>query len=189
MNIQLSELADIKLGYSFREAIASEENGDIGVVTAKNIDKESIELGGVVKIKDRQLKSKHFLQNGDIVINTRLNFKSGIYKDTYSIKTIVASPLIIIRVYSSKISPEYLNIYLNLDIAQQNLKATADTGVIPFLSLGQIKGIDVFVPNIEKQRKVIEFDLLRKKEAAINQQVAHLKSQINKKVISSLIYE
>ena len=105
-----------------------------------------------------------------------------------SLKTIVASPLIIIRVYGNKISPEYLNIYLNLDTTQQNLKATADTGVIPFLNLSQVKNIQVIVPNIDKQRKIIEFDLLRKKEAEISKKITNLKSQINKKVISSLIF-
>jgi len=190
MKINLSELADIKLGYSFREAIASEENGDIGVVTAKNINENAIELNSVTKIQNRQFKSDHFLSNGDIVINTRLNFKAGIYFCRNNNKTIVSSPLMVIKIKDkNSLLPEYLNIHLNSSAIQRQLNIMADTGVVPFIGLSQIKNLNIVIPSIERQRKIIQFDNLAKKEEEISNKIMILKNKIYSKVINDLIYE
>jgi hypothetical protein len=189
MKINLSELADIKLGYSFREAINSEENGDINVVTAKNINENAIELNSVTKIQNRQFKFEHFLQSGDIVINTRLNFKAGIYSCKSNNKTIVSSPLMVIKIKDKNtILQEYLNIHLNSSVIQRQLNIAAETGLVPFIGLSQIKNLNVVIPSIERQKKVIQFDNLAKKEIAINQKIIILKNKIYTKIIDDLIY-
>lgn len=189
MKINLSELADIKLGYSFREAINSEENGDIKVVTAKNINENAIELNSITKIQNRQFKSDHFLNDGDIVMNTRLNFKAGIYSCKGNDKTIVSSPLMVIKIKDKNtFLPEYLNIHLNSSAIQRQLYIMADTGVVPFIGLSQIKNLNVVIPSIERQKKVIQFDNLVKKEEEISNKIMYLKKRIYQNVLNELVF-
>lgn len=190
MNLKLSEIANIKLGYSFRASVAEEKAGDIYIITAKNInDNGQIDLDFSLKLEDRGFKADHFLENEDVIINTRLNFKAGIYLSSSKMKAIAASPLIVIRVKDRKtILPEYLNIYLNSDKMQRELMSFSDTGIIPFINLSQIKDINIVSPEIEKQKQIIKFDKLSKVEKQINNKIILLKRKMYKKILSELIF-
>lgn len=189
IEISLSELADIKLGYSFREAVTSEENGDVNVISAKNISESTVELNSAIKIQNRKFKSDHFLSDRDIVINTRLNFKAGIYFWKNNDRTILSSPLIVIKIKDkNSLLAEYLNIHLNSSAIQQQLNVAADIGAVPFIGLSQVKNLNVVIPSIERQKKIIQFDKLFKKEQEISNKIMILKNKLYSKIIDDLTY-
>jgi hypothetical protein len=67
MMLKLSELFDIRTGYTFRDSVADLEHGDIGVVQAGDVN--AARLSKIPRINFSG--DKHLLEVGDIVLSAR----------------------------------------------------------------------------------------------------------------------
>lgn len=163
MQVRLKDIAEIKSGYSFRDAIEYQESGNTLVLQAQNINDHIYltETSNLTKINFNAKSGTNFLRNNDILIATRVyrnsNIKSAIYKS--SVQNVIAtSSCFIIRVkVNTEILPDFIAVYLNSFYGQTELKKSVLGSSVQMLTRPSLEDILLPIPEIQTQLKVIDF--------------------------------
>jgi restriction endonuclease S subunit len=164
--LQLSELADIQSGYSFRGKVVNVSNGKLGVIQAKDISGLYVDEANIARINQEYAKTR-IQQDGDILLTSRGSFRAGI--GTFGTPTIASSSLFAIRLTSKDFLPEYVAIYLNSEAAQYYFSQSAKGATIkslliddlrnlpmPHIPLGNQQLIISLQRNIESQNRLLK---------------------------------
>lgn len=179
MKKRLADIADIRIGYPFRTAIKPIEGGTLAVVQMKDVD-ESVGLitEGCLRIEDEPERyAKHLLQIGDVLLQSRgSKFPSVVFDK--QLRAVAALGLVVIRP-GMEVLPAYLNWLLNQSRTREGLRAVAQGTYIPFLSKADIEGLNVLLPPLETQMRVVQIDTLRRRERVLQAELVKLTDQYN----------
>ena len=154
--------------------------GDVYYVQARhfNAQKEfDTRVQPDLQLEGSKLKN-NLLQPGDVLLAVRGNNNFAVqYKGI--IKPAVASTMfVVIRILDQNlILPEYLTWFLNLSVNQSKLQNKAKGTSILSLSKFDIEDLEIIVPPMQKQKAVLEFDALKKKELTILKKLQELKEK------------
>ncbi|PID29734.1 MAG: hypothetical protein CR982_02075 [Candidatus Cloacimonadota bacterium] len=156
--MKVKNLANIQMGYSFRSRLDTSESGKIAVIQMKDLmDSNIVSCENLVKIDLDSIKEHHLAKKGDLVFRSRGHITTAAVLIEDPGKAVVAAPLLRIRVTNpDKIIPEYLNWYINQREAQIFLNSRAKGTVQKMISKQAIEELEVVVPTLEKQKKIVE---------------------------------
>lgn len=184
---QLNEITEIILGYTFRNSLKSQEDGNSFVVQARNVSEDIIiKNEDFLKINLENNRTKSFAKNNDIVLSSRGIFKSSVVKSE-SDSIIASASVYLLRLKTTEVIPEYLSIYLNSEFVQKKINEKITGAVIKSLLKKDVAEIEVIIPDLEDQKKIINiyFNNLEQKKL-LNKKI-ELTNQINKGAINKLI--
>lgn len=185
MKTRLQDIATVHSGIYAKP----DYQGEVYYVQARHFDSD-LEFNTQVK-PDLKLEgkiTKHLLQKGDVLLAAKGNDNFAVqYKGI--IKPAVASSMfIVIRIKDSNVLPEYLTWYLNLQATQNFLQSTSRGSALPSLTQSLVEQIEIIIPPIQKQKAIVEFQTLRKRERSLYKQLDELKEQeIQTLLLTSLI--
>ncbi len=152
---KLIDFSEIILGHPFRGAVEEDLDGNCFLVQTKNIYFSGRLDSDLVKINLATSRTKGIVEDGDILLSNRGNFKSAVYRGKQ--KNIVASAsLYILRVDKDSVLPEYLSIYLNSKLGQKSLLECNRGAFIKSLPKAVLSILNIPLPNLKKQEKIIE---------------------------------
>lgn len=177
VKIKIKEFATVQMGYSFRSRLEVSENGNISVIQMKDLlDDNTVECKKLTKIDVQKIKIHHLVKNGDLVFRSRgLNTTSAIILENPG-KTIVAAPLLRIRITDSKIVlPEYLNWFITQREAQSHFTSRAKGSTQKMITKEVIENLEVYLPSLNNQKKIIKLDSLANREISLLQTLAEKK--------------
>lgn len=107
---RLSDLVEIRSGYTFRSSIDSFALGDIEVIQAKDLGayfdhttRSKIDFPG---------GDKHLLKPGDILVSARGFSKAILFSGGHN-KAVASSSLFVLRPKTSRVSPEFITMFFN----------------------------------------------------------------------------
>jgi restriction endonuclease S subunit len=171
--LQLSELANIQSGYSFRTKVVNVDSGRLGVIQAKDVNGLYIDESNVARI-DQEYAETRIQQDGDILLTSRGSFRAGVGK--FSKPTIASSSLFSIRLTSGDFLPEYVAIYLNSETAQYYFSQSAKGATIQSLSIDDLRSLNIPYLTLENQQIIINLQrnienqnrLLKRKQEIID---------------------
>jgi restriction endonuclease S subunit len=103
-------------------------------------------------------------------------------------KNIIASSSVyILRLKDKNIMPEYLTIYLNSSDGQKQLTESSTGATIKSIKKNDLENIEIIMPNLEKQKKIIEvYHTNNKLQEALIKKINLIKN-INEVVINKLL--
>jgi restriction endonuclease S subunit len=163
MKLKIQDFSQIIPGYTFREAIESNKNGNAYVVQARNVkqDKSIKDITDLTRIEFQTLRSSSFVKKNDVLLLSRGmgagTFRAGTYQANDN-NVIAASSVHIIRITSSHILPHYLSLYLNSFEGQKAIEKSA-TGVhLQSVTRVGLADIEIPVPSIEQQQLLIQLN-------------------------------
>lgn len=170
----LNEIATTQSGYSFRGRIVHSDNGNAGVVQAKDISRLYVDEGSITRVS-LDLASDRFIQEGDVLLTARGSFRAGVAK--FQKPAIASASLFLIRVTDKTILPEYLAIYLNSEGAQYYFSQNAKGATIQSVAVSDLQNITVPVIPLESQQVIVDLQrnieaqrsLLNRKQDIINE--------------------
>jgi len=169
--MKLSEIADVRMGYPFRSRLEHDPNGDIPVVQMKDIDdSDLVRLDGLVRISLPALKEHHLIRTGDLIFRSRGRTNSVALVAADLGRTIVAAPMLLIR--PRKVLPGYLHWFINLPATQAALAALAEGTSVRMVSKDAIADLDVPVPSMSGQQRVVEVAALARLEQTLVSELA-----------------
>lgn len=185
---KLSEIAEIKSGYTFRGAVTHQENGDIFIIQAKDIktDNDLLKVTDLTRMSSDALRNPFFLQHNDILIVSRGaglgSFRSSVFSSQKE-NVIASASVYIIRVTDLAILPKYLSLYLNSADGQKKIMGTIiGTSYIQSIVIKNLIDLGIPIPLIDKQKTIIELDENVKKQEKIIQR----KNKLNSEIINSI---
>ncbi len=172
MKKRLCEIAEIRMGYTFRSRLEAELDGDVAVIQMKDIDESNLlHPEGLLRIQMPELKDRHLVQEGDLM------FKSRGVSNSVSLvagnlgRTTLAAPMMLIRPDFSKVDAAYLQWFINQPITQNALSAQAAGTAVKMVSKAALELLEVAVPPLETQRRIIDIANLAARETQLETEI------------------
>lgn len=176
--MELSQLFTISTGYTFRDAIARLDRGDVGVVQSGDI--ASANLAGITRVMFD--KVDHLLRPGDILLSSRGKFVARTATPDL-LPAVAASSVIVLRPVSADLNSRFVARFLNSARGQEVLSRLESGSYIKTLRVSDLKTIKVPQPPITEQQTVMKLhDNLIEQQKLLN-----LKNQLLKNIDDNLI--
>lgn len=178
--MKLKEILEITTGYSFRSKINNNPDGEVKVIQMSDVDPvKGIDWENLSSISDFNPRSdRYFLQEGDLIMISK-----GYHLNAHFISidvgaVIPVNSFLILRCKTDQVLPEYIEWFLNSNRVQSYLKTVAAGTRIPNLSRSALEDLDIFVPDLAKQKLIIELEGLKQKEVYLHQEIARKKEYL-----------
>lgn len=179
---KLSELTDIQQGLQTwspdLERSSTEKNF---IIQGKDFDKElNLKHDSRTKIDSNSIRNREFsvIKEQDILFLAKGN-DHFIYFVSQPLKnTFISASLMIIRVKSQEILPEYLSWWLNQKEAKSYINVNAGTSGISFVTIRAMSNLPVVVPLLDIQNKIINICKLMNHEEQIIGKINNLRKKI-----------
>jgi restriction endonuclease S subunit len=181
---QLKDIAQLSSGIYTKPDL----DGEVYYVQAKHFNSDG-EFDFSVK-PDLRLEGKiekHLLQTGDILLAVKGSNNFAVpYKGR--VKAVASSTFIVIRLKNkTTVLPDFLVWYLNHAQTQLFFKDKAKGSGIPSISISSIEEMELSIPDIEKQRTILNLSRLRIREKQIRQQLTILRDNyIQQQLLNSI---
>lgn len=165
MKKKISQVAEIKSGYLFKEGIKPDKEGNVSVVQLKDVnDRGVLNLHELQRISLDKTTSENFLAVGDVLLKAKTNHPvSALVKEQLP-STIATAHYFIISVKKADVLPGYLAWYLNQHPAQIYFDRNAGGTRIQVINKQLLGELDVVVPDLKTQEKIAKIYELHQRE-------------------------
>lgn len=187
-SLKLSDLAEIRTGFTFREKIEEVESGNAHVLQIKDVRSISTDKCGYLLIADAlpqinwQGKDNAIVSPECVLLPCRGEYlKAHLFveskESSKSLPLIVSSQFLIVTP-NKKVLPQYLCWYLNQSTVQHELRKESQGSKMPMLSVSSVSQLEVEVPNIDIQQHIIELNRIWEQEQILTQQLLKNREQM-----------
>lgn len=192
--IILKDIANIRVGASVSRASAKryEKGYKINLINLKAFDNKSVKyIQNEKNIDIIQIKQKNIdmIQANDIIIRLREPFNSLIIEENID-NCIISSLTAYIRIKSEFHNiclPHFIAIYLNDKKVQKYLKKKSRGTAIISIGAFDIANIEIELPDIEKQKEIIEINSLFERDIFIQERLFELKQIFYKEAMNKIL--
>ncbi|MES1954026.1 hypothetical protein SAHY_05568 [Salinisphaera hydrothermalis EPR70] len=125
------------------------------------------------------LSDRYFVRGGDLVFRSRGEPNTAaVVSDALVEPAVVIVPLFIVRPDRERVLPEYLAWAINQPDAQRRLAAEAQGTSLRMIPIAVLKNLDIAVPDLHTQKKIVALDALARHEAHLLRQLAVRREQL-----------
>jgi len=168
MNVPLVDIAEVRMGYSFRSRLETDAEGDVVVIQMKDIDDANLlHPEGLARIQMPDLKDRHLVQVGDLLFRSRGVTNSASLGGGGIGRAVLAAPMLLIRPRTEIVEPAYLQWFINHPATQAVLAGQAAGTAVKMIGKGVLDNLKVVLPPLERQRLIVEVAQLASREAAL----------------------
>lgn len=168
MNTPLIDIAEVRMGYSFRSRLETDAEGDVAVIQMKDIDDTNLlHPEGLARIQMPDLKDRHLVQEGDLLFRSRGMTNSAALVGGGLGRAVLAAPMLLIRPKAEIVEPVYLQWFINHPATRAVLAGQAAGTAVKMIGKGVLDDLVVALPPLEKQRLIVEVAQLASREAAL----------------------
>lgn len=187
--MKIFEIADIISGINYNRTNQFDNGNSIPLLQAKDFNAQGLLKNNIVKINKSIVNNKLHISQSDVLFAAKgsRNY-SVVYKNEVGVAT-AASTFFILRVKSDLIIPEYLSWYLNQKPAQEYIKQQSVGAYIPSINKVQLGELNIPVPTIELQKKIIKINELRKKEKELLNTISSKRDLLIENILYKIIQE
>ncbi|MGF7113055.1 restriction endonuclease S subunit [Pseudomonas laurylsulfatiphila] len=150
---KLSELADVRSGYTFRGALEHDQSGDVRVLQIKDLRQNAaIEPDMLIAVSWDARTAPPLLQPGDITVIARGDTnKAVLYAGEQSV--VATSQFFIVTARRSEVLPAYLCWVINLPQSQRSLERSGSA--IQAIGKASLMDMQIPLPSLAIQHKLI----------------------------------
>ena len=168
MNVKLVDIAEVRMGYTFRSRLEPEIDGDVAVIQMKDIDDTNLlHPEGLVRIRMPELKDRHLVQEGDLMFRSRGVTNTAALVAGNLGRSVLAAPMMLIRPDTERVQAEYLLWFINQASIQKILSVQAAGTAVKMISKAALEQLEVSVPPLKTQKSIVEIGHLATLEARL----------------------
>jgi len=165
MKKMVSQIAEIKSGYLFKEGLKSDREGNVSVIQFKDVnDRGVLNSHELQRISLEKIDSDNFVAVGDILLKAKTNHPVSALVKEQLLNTIATAHYFIISVKKADVFPGYLAWYLNQRPAQIYFDRNAGGTRIQVINKQLLGDLEVVVPDLKTQEKIVKIYELHKRE-------------------------
>ena len=179
MLIKLSDLVQIRAGYQTRKGVEPDPYGSHFILQIRdfNESRTSFDPANLARIEADSVNNEQILRDGDVIFLSKGIRNFSFAPTNLPQPTLAASYFFILRP-KSEIVPAYLSWFLNLDATKQLISKLASSGVhTPVVRRDVLEGLEIPVPEIESQQKIIELAGLMERQQELLVELAQAQKQ------------
>jgi hypothetical protein len=173
--MQLKKIAKIQSGYISRGKIEPREDGSHFLLQARDMDVERLtyKADSLVRFSPDLSRKDWVLKPDDVLFMARGTRNYSVLIKEIPEQALAAACFFIVRVSSDQVLPYYLCWYLNQALVDHYLSRHSGRGVhMPVVRRSVLESIDIPVPALEIQKKIVRLDLLMQKEQELIEKLA-----------------
>jgi hypothetical protein len=196
---KLSDLADVAIGYQHREKMSHVEHGSHQMIQAKDIaagedlaeeiaesPRWRVVTTGLDRVTPKGDASRYRIRQGDVLFLSRGTTNVAVPLVEGAItpmptdwdELIPAYVFYIVRPQRELVLPEYLAWYINQPPSQAYLARNSRGSVAKLLPKSSFETLEVPVPSVELQNKILELESLRSQEEFLLRKLVNARKQI-----------
>ena len=184
MEKRLADVAEVRMGYSFRSRLEPDSSGDLAVIQMKDIDDlDALHPESFVRIGMPALREKHLVQEGDLLFRSRGAPNTTAVVEGCLGRTVLAAPMMLIRIENVSIEPAYLQWFINQPTTQNVLAAQAAGTAVKMISKAALEQLVIAVPPLEIQRQIVEVGRLASFETRITTELMDRRKLLIEKIL------
>jgi restriction endonuclease S subunit len=161
-----AHIAEIQMGYSFREGLEFSSRGNLSVIQMKDLtDDNRVDCRGLSRVNLDKIPEQHFVRKGDLVFRSRGLYASTAILDESPGDAVIAAPLYRIRIAKpEKVIPEYVNWYFTRSESLRYFQKNAEGTHSKKLNKQVLENMTIKLPDLKTQRKIVELFSMYGKE-------------------------
>jgi type I restriction enzyme M protein len=145
------------------------------IVNITNINEGEIDKGLTIIYPDNEKMDKYILNDKDLLVSSKGTLsKFAIAEINNNEKYIPSGNFTILRLNTELINPYYLKMFFESNKGTAVINSIKSGGVLPAINLSQFKEINVPVPSLEEQKRIVN------KYLAKNDEIKILKNKLKK---------
>ncbi len=166
-SVFLARIATISAGYPFRGKVDELPDGEVAVIQMRNADPvNGIDWPNLSRVALPRISAKAFLAEGDVILSTRGVRNIAYYMEGRQEQVVCSPHFFVIRAKRQAILPEFLAWQLNQKPAQDHFAAGATGSYILNLKREVVEQLQIVVPPLAEQQRIVELDAAAKAERA-----------------------
>jgi len=134
------------------------------------------------------INDKYLTQEGDVVVRLR-SPSTAVYIEKGNEGLLITSLLAVIRVDNFKLDARYLAYYINSFFSQRQLQRETKGTAIPMLKTKDLENLQLSLPSLEEQRKVVDYLDLAQREQQLLRTLAEEKEQLSQAILDTIIQQ
>ena len=173
--LRLQDICTIQMGYTARRQLAPIVRGGIAAIRLQDVHPGGhIDPSQLVRVRADQLSDRHLVCAGDVVFRSRSDHNTAAaLGDRFSEPALALLPLFILRPKPRIILPAFLAWSINQGAAQRHFERVGRGTNMRMISRSGLSSLEVDVPDIGTQRRIVAVDDLASRERALSLHVAN----------------
>lgn len=198
-NCRLGDIAEIQLGYQHREKVVDVRHGSHRLIQGKDVVTEDLlfeRLGAhagwriaadnLQRVTPKGNAARYRLRPGDVLFVARGTDNVAVPLNRQTVQpfpddwdeVIAAYTFYVLRPDRSQVLPEYLAWFINQPPAQAILTRQSRGSRVKLLPKSVFAELEISLPTMELQTKIVELELLRTREESLLRQLIAARQQL-----------
>lgn len=176
----LKDLATVHSGYSFREAIEPDANGQFQVIQIKDITANNrLSDDNLLRTNVKNLKENYLVRKNDILFISRGTRRQAVAITDELENTIAGNQFFIITLNpNADVIPEYLAWYINQQSGQKYLDQQSRGSNVLLVTKDTLEDMPIKLLDIELQKKIVYIYQLSLKEQDLLEQLKEKRKKL-----------
>lgn len=177
---RLADLCAVRVGLSVRGRLETGSEGDTPVVLLRDTSEGRVDLANLERANLGDVGERYRVGEGDILFRTRFEPNIAIHLAEFPGEAVVIAPLLAIRVSSPDLEPAYLAWYINQPPAQAAIARDAHGTNLRMIPRSALDGVEVPVPPLDAQRRIVAVAKLSERERTLATQIADKRCELTR---------
>lgn len=173
----LSTLCEIQSGYTARSRLGPSRGGGVPAIQLRDLrGEEEFDPAGLPVYELAPSIDRYWASPGDVLFRSRGERNTAVLVSEKSQSSAVAVlPLIVLRPYRDRVEPAYLTWFINQPKTQRYFDKCALGTNMRMIPKSCLHDLEVAVPDLVTQRRIVEIDSLARRERALMHELAEKK--------------
>ncbi len=183
--MQLARACSILSGYTARTRLDEAASGGIPAIQLRDLPSSGeLNLSRLTRVQLDDVQDRHLVHTGDVLFRSRgdRNTAATIGPDL-SEGAVAVLPLMILRPKPDIVSAEYLAWVINHPKTQRFFDSVARGTKLRMISRASLEHLELDIPDIETQRKIVAIAALADREQTLSVQAAGLRKELTSKIL------
>jgi hypothetical protein len=178
--VLLSSICSIFPGFTARSRLEPTDSGGVLTIQLRDIEQDgAVDITRMTRVVLDATAEKYFVHPGDVVFRSRGDWNVASAIDAALPEPVLAvMPLFILRPKAKVVIPEYLAWAINQAPAQRHFDGEAQGGSMRMISRSTLETLDLDIPPVATQRRIVEIDRLARLERQLTLDLAEKHRQI-----------
>ena len=178
--MRLPDISTIRTGYTVRGRLETAERGGLLTIQLGDISSDgSVSPERLTRVCLGDLPDRYFVRAGDVVFRSRGERNTAFALDArFREPALAVLPLFVLRPKMDIVLPEYLAWAMNQPPAQRHFDSFARGTKLRMVPRASLDALDIDVPELETQRKIVAIDALAERERALSVLAADKRRQL-----------
>ena len=168
--MRLTNIGSIQMGYTQRSRIGRVQSGGIPALQLGDLSgAESVRSEALARYPLADIAPRYLVRSGDVLFRSRgeRNLAVALGRD-FGEPAVALSPIIVIRPRVGLMAPDYLAWAINQPPAQRYFDRTARGTRLRMVPKSSLDGLEIDVPDLETQHRIVAIDCLAERERALS---------------------